>query len=419
MIDLVSLPSFIRFSDRDAAPLKARVYPVVQDTTFAKLLFVSIFFMTSQFAFRLGIQPFGLLAIYAICAFFVITRPEWLRSIWPVLGVPMIALALSLWSIDPALSAYRSIQLLMTTLMGVIVANLLPPYRAMILISLCELSITGLSLLNSVVVFLPPAFDRGEFIGVLAHKNHLSHAVIFSGAGLLALAFYFRMSFLGILGAICLFPVLDATESAGGKVLYFLLLVLVSLFWLRHQPWILRQRIFAAFCIAISCVLAVILTCYSELISTSIEALGKDSTLTGRTILWKFGFERFWDHPLTGYGFQAFWNEPSFTREYLRAFVDPRTSIFHNGYIEILVALGLVGGGIGIALFVACVWSTLRWYLLDATITSAFFAFCMLLMLIASFVEPLLFGVHSFNHILVVLAYCYSVYARNGYEKKP
>ena len=381
---------------------------------FAGLFCGFVFFATSQFSFRLGIQPVLLLIIYGICVAYVVTRPNLLRPIWPILVLPVAALILSVWSVDPALSAYRSFQLIMTTLMGVVIAYLLPPYRAMILICLCEMAITSLSILNSVVTFLPPAYDRGEFIGVMTHKNHLAHAVIFSGAGALTLAFYWRVPLLGFALTAALFPVLASTESAGGKVLYALLLVLVSLFWLRRCPQTIRNRVVIGASLVALCLIAGLMNVLSDLIPRMLDTLGKDSTLTGRTILWKFGVEHFWNRPLTGYGFQAFWSEPSYTREYLRAYVDPRTSIFHNGYIEIIVALGVIGGGLGILIFFGCVYRTILWYVRDATITSSYFAFCMLFMMIASFVEPLLFGVHSFNHILVVLAFCYAVCGRTG-----
>lgn len=367
-----------------------------------------VFFGTSQFTFRLGIQPVLLLAIYGTCLWFLLERPASLRVAFPMLLLPLLAFIFSAWSINPELSAYRSFQLLMTTFMGIVIANTVPAYRMMILMCLCELTITGLSLLNSVITFLPPAYDRGEFVGVMTHKNHLSHAVIFSGAGCLTLASYWRMPLLGVLGVVALFPVLEWTESAGGKVLYALVLVLLFLFWLRHSSSQIRNRVIIFLALAVVAGVLSLFTVASDVIPSALEALGKDSTLTGRTILWKFGVGHFWDHPLTGYGFKAFWSEPSYTRDYLRAYVDPRTSIFHNGYIEIIVALGFIGGGIGISIFVATVVRVARWYIRDATITSAYYLYCMLFMLIASLVEPLLFGVHSFNHILVVLAFCYA-----------
>lgn len=170
----------------------------------------------------------------------------------------------------------------------------------------------------------------------------------------------------------------------------------------------MRRRVLIWTALVVAGTGVALFTILSHLIPAMLDSLGKDSTLTGRTVLWKFGLDHFWTHPLTGYGFQAFWSEPSYTREYLRAYVDPRTSIFHNGYIEIIVALGLLGGGACIAIFAICLYRAACWYMSDATVTSAFFLFVMLFMAVASLVEPLLFGVHSFNHVMVVMAVCYA-----------
>lgn len=370
---------------------------------------IFVFLATSQFTFRLGIQPFMLVLVYAGCLAYILMRPGILRSAGLVLLAPVVALILSVWSVNIGLSAYRSFQLLMTTFMGIVIAHHVAPHRAMIAICLCELAITGLSVLNAVFPFLAPAFYNGEFIGVMTHKNHLAHAVIFAGAGCLALGYYWRVPGLGFAAAIALFPVLERAESAGGKVLYALLICLVVLFWLRHVPPAIRVRwIWGAMILVMIGVIG-LCTIWSGWIAMGLEALGKDSTLTGRTVLWKFGLDHAVTHPLTGYGFQAFWSEPSYTRDYLRTYVDPRTSIFHNGYIEIVVALGLIGGGACIVAFFAGFYRAARWYCRDATVTSAFFLFAILFMAVASLVEPLLFGVHSFNHIMVVMSVCYAM----------
>jgi exopolysaccharide production protein ExoQ len=70
---------------------------------------------------------------------------------------------------------------------------------------------------------------------------------------------------------------------------------------------------------------------------------GEDSisTLTGRLPLWTLAFQFIGERPLTGYGFYAFW-----TPDHIRYFSDqlgwgvPES---HNGFIELLLSLGIPG----------------------------------------------------------------------------
>jgi O-antigen ligase len=74
-------------------------------------------------------------------------------------------------------------------------------------------------------------------------------------------------------------------------------------------------------------------------ISAIFEALGRDMTFTGRTDIWAYVPEAFARHPITGYGF-ASTTYGDFMIKIFKAFglFDP-----HNGYINLLLSVGLVG----------------------------------------------------------------------------
>ena len=63
--------------------------------------------------------------------------------------------------------------------------------------------------------------------------------------------------------------------------------------------------------------------------------LGRDDTLTGRTIIWKQLMPVFENQPAFGSGFQSFWTT---SRRELYEFSDA-----HNGYLDVLMDLGMVG----------------------------------------------------------------------------
>lgn len=177
---------------------------------------------------------------------------------------------------------------------------------------------------------------------------------------------------------------------------------------LRKKRRSVRRRVLVALGIFGLLLPTLLLTTFGYLIPEFLTALGKDATLTGRTVLWAFAVERAMDFPLTGYGYDAFWTQNSHTRQFLRAYVDPRTSQFHQGYLEILVDLGLIGGGLAILSFLYAFWKTAIWYLNTATVTSAFFVFYVVFLLVASFVEPLLFSVHSIHQVMLAAIFVYA-----------
>jgi O-antigen ligase len=69
--------------------------------------------------------------------------------------------------------------------------------------------------------------------------------------------------------------------------------------------------------------------------------LGKDPTITSRTVIWELVMEWVADRPLLGYGYQAFWvGSPA---EAIWAQMTWKPTHAHNGFLELWLDLGLVG----------------------------------------------------------------------------
>jgi exopolysaccharide production protein ExoQ len=80
--------------------------------------------------------------------------------------------------------------------------------------------------------------------------------------------------------------------------------------------------------------------------SIVLQAIGKDSTLTGRTYLWQEGQKIGWQKPIAGHGYAAFWvhGQPDAERYWREFLIDARTGFhFHNAHIQTLVDMGILG----------------------------------------------------------------------------
>lgn len=85
-----------------------------------------------------------------------------------------------------------------------------------------------------------------------------------------------------------------------------------------------------------------------------LELVGRDPTLTGRTILWEWGIQAIAERPVLGWGFTGYFSSPygELPSLYVPQFDNYEISHFHNSYIQTGVDLGVVGLLILLALLV-------------------------------------------------------------------
>ncbi|NJN01329.1 MAG: O-antigen ligase family protein [Leptolyngbyaceae cyanobacterium SL_1_1] len=73
--------------------------------------------------------------------------------------------------------------------------------------------------------------------------------------------------------------------------------------------------------------------------------LGRDPTLTGRTLIWEIVIQKIWQKPLLGYGVSAFWatGSPYAVEVGINVANDYIPPHSHNGFLELALSIGLVG----------------------------------------------------------------------------
>jgi exopolysaccharide production protein ExoQ len=85
------------------------------------------------------------------------------------------------------------------------------------------------------------------------------------------------------------------------------------------------------------------------------EALGRGSSMSGRTILWAHLLELH-TNPILGTGFDSFWTGDRPKQVQLGGNFSIMVNEAHNGYLETYLNLGLIGVFLLIGLFVATFW---------------------------------------------------------------
>lgn len=129
------------------------------------------------------------------------------------------------------------------------------------------------------------------------------------------------------------------STSKGGLVVFLILFALVRLFSaLRSNHSLALPLLIIGLLVSGSFIVLII-----ENTETIVQLLGRDLTLTGRTGIWSVVLSKIAQHPWFGYGYKGFWrgmNGESIDVWYETLFMAPHS---HNGFLDLLVELGIVG----------------------------------------------------------------------------
>jgi O-antigen ligase len=135
----------------------------------------------------------------------------------------------------------------------------------------------------------------------------------------------------------------------------------------------------------------------------ALDALGKDETLTGRTILWEFAEDAFNARPWLGYGYKAWWESPDTPAALVRLVVDDLW-YFHNTFLDLAVAFGVLGPTALVAGLAFAVQRSVKTYARNPEPILLWPIMFVVMSIIYCLVDFLLFANHSFHQFLFVIA---------------
>ena len=366
------------------------------------------------FAF-LGLWVLLFLAYGRGCLHLLLSAP---RLLW---SLPLLAVASTLWSQAPSDTMKFGGEFLATSVCAVLAASLLKPRQLISALTCCLVLIAIMSVLFG-KESVDPLTGLSAFVGVFESKNQLGFFVSMMLLAAMTLlldskqGIPFRL--LGLVALILSLPLLVKTRS-GTAILTVVLsaaVVIVNLGLSRLNRFE-RARLLAISAIMLLPIALLMVVAAGDMSALLLGAMGKDATLTGRTLLWQHAMELIPNHPLFGYGYQAFWKQNTVEPESLwfEFHVLSRQGFhFHSTYMETAVELGYVGAGVLVATLLGVFGALMRWSWRTGAISASFFTGLMFCLLTRSFVEVDMLQQFQIGGFLLFIAGTYAAKASSG-----
>jgi exopolysaccharide production protein ExoQ len=255
-----------------------------------------------------------------------------------ILVFPLVCLASTAWSVDPY-DTFKSASILIMFILATaaicsvleinVYCNVVIKVSIFVILSSVMMAIVFPKYGTHQVGDIFDDIRVGVWRGVFIHKNGLGEAA--------CLSVFTFLCFRRLLGApLALWVIYIAAaiaclvfaSSAGAFVTVCALLLY---YWLVRAA--ARQAIVLALATLILCMV------FYFFVDELVALVGRDTTFTGRTDIWRIALDAAWQRPILGFG-------------YLAATIDPLRPLLalgmkdinvHNGYLNVLIDTGIVG----------------------------------------------------------------------------
>jgi exopolysaccharide production protein ExoQ len=269
-------------------------------------------------------------------------------GIWPVLALVSLALLSAAWSDYRSVTVHRAGSFATVTMWAWYIAA---RYDLKDVISIVRQAMWPIALASLAIGFGAPGLgqmpDGDGWLGVFQTKNNLGTVmaigIVLFFYTLLAEMFSQRPRFLStissVAGLLLCGGLLYLSHSSTSWVTGLIGLIFCVVAKLT------QKRVGVAIITGTATVLllapAVLLA--MDQLETIASMLGKDSTLSGRVDLWLMLPSYIMQRPWLGHGFGAFWVEESANVFEIWMAVDWQPPTAHNGWLDLLLELGVVG----------------------------------------------------------------------------
>ncbi len=375
---------------------------------------VALWFLSTFVTF-----PGNELILYPLALYFagmiVLRRREVvpvLLKAWPLLPLPFLVALSMFWSTAPNSALRFGLMMLLTAAIAVYIAVRLSPRQVI-------QSIFAVGML--LIVVHVPHMNTYYEAGIFYEKNIYANRVLIAFIAALAVAYdhenpwLLRMIAAPI--AMAGFALILAAHSATNLVFSLgsiTALTGVWLFWSRFGAIPHLRSLMLILLAAIGLLVTLVLsnTPDNSLTASILEALERDSTLTGRTMLWDAAARISAERPWFGVGAGGFWQYNVGEAQTLLelSFKDFGTNFsFHNSYLETQVHLGYAGLSLLILIVAWAVWQNVMGWLSQQNMARSFFLLITGIAVTVSFTESYLFSVFDTTVMLLFMGAIFTI----------
>ncbi len=339
-----------------------------------------------------------------LAVYYVVRTPqiytELMFRLWPLFLWPLLAVLSSLWSQVPSLSFYHGLQLTATMLVGVVLAVRLGLERTLKIVFWSS----SLAMVTSLAVVGVSAAERGvAWQGVFTHKNTLGGAMV----GLITLSLVLCLTGWrrGLTVAVILGAFTALVGSRSGTAVVLLAGSVPLIFFLALCKSSAGGAAFGLIIgfLAITVALIVAEFLSLNLVSVALDLLGKDATLTGRTVLWEYAWLTIMDHPWLGIGYKAYFASPETSGSLLRYILQQTIPYLHNNFLEVAVAFGSMGVLAFVIGLISAGAKSVQSFARERGLIGVWSVVFMVQVLVACMTENPLFYNHSLAQVMIVL----------------
>jgi O-antigen ligase len=289
----------------------------------------------------------GLIALRS-SQFFALARKSLL-----LLALPAVALLSFAWSADPRQSLISAAILFIFVLFAIHVGERFPFGRQFELMMLLGTVTVVLSIALALAV---PSIGQSAagWRGMFGHKQNCAVA----GIVFLLTAIHWQPTgawqrlFRGFFMAACV-ALIVLSQSRTGWGLALVMLVLSLWLWLLQK---MARRDAALLVLVAIPVVIVALSALFAMASTLLVTVGKDATLSQRTIIWAAAWDSALKHPLLGYGFSAFWKGLYGPSQSITLIAGWGLHQAQNGFIDLMLGVGGIGLLILLLIVAQAIW---------------------------------------------------------------
>jgi exopolysaccharide production protein ExoQ len=319
------------------------------------------------------------------------TLPTTLRA-WPTLIIPLFCIVSALWAPSAPDAIRKGMLFALGSIVSIYAASRVSGRNILLVFMAVET-------IAAIMSALKPTIIGGAWTGIFGQKNFLAINMFILYIAALGIMLdksanrWFRFWALGV--APLAFFIMLMTKSATTTVMLIGATgaMLGHAFLWRPAARIQHLRLLIVLGATVALLVAMLMLfgfMNFDAGNSVLSALGKDSTLTGRTYLWATAERTMAEHPMLGVGADGFWRSEYGLANSITRYFDYETYVkfsFHNSYLENGVAFGYPGYWATVFIAAWAIWRPGVTWLKNQTAINAAFLILAIMVIIRTTTE--------------------------------